>query len=110
MLKELLKKADVKIENEIINNDLSETIWKLPFVYIFERNDFSVSFYAFFIYPQTIRKALLQESLESIVPEIQEENVFGGEAPERFYEINGKRVYLEIDGIPIEQYIQGLNR
>lgn len=38
---------------------LSNTIWKLPFVYVYERSDFSVSFYAFNIYPETIRRALL---------------------------------------------------
>jgi len=32
-----------------------ETIWNLPFVYVYERSDFSVSFYAFQVYPETIR-------------------------------------------------------
>lgn len=36
--------------------------------------------------------------------QITEENVIGQEAPEKFYEINGQRVYLEIDGKPIEEY------
>lgn len=35
-----------------------KSIWNLPFVFVFERNDFSVSFYAFQVYPDTIRKAI----------------------------------------------------
>ncbi len=37
---------------------IRETVWNLPFVYIYERSDFSVSFFAFQIYPETIRAAL----------------------------------------------------
>ncbi len=33
-------------------------------------------------------------------------NVVGGPEPEKFYEIDGKRVYLEIDGTPIEEYFK----
>jgi|SRR3989344_5777057 len=43
---------------------IGDTIWNLPFVYVYERNDFSVSFYAFQIYPETIRRALQAEELE----------------------------------------------
>lgn len=35
---------------------------------------------------------------------LQEQNILGEDTPERFYEINEQRVYLEIDGKPIEQY------
>lgn len=34
--------------------------------------------------------------------ELRTENVIGGKAPEKFYKIAGRRVYLEIDGQPIE--------
>ena len=37
---------------------------------------------------------------------LQERNVVGGEKPEKFYEIGGKRVYLEIDGQSVEQYLE----
>lgn len=47
----------------------------------------------------------LKESLQKI-PVIQIKNVIGGEAPEKFYEIDGKRVYLEIDSQPVEKYIR----
>tara|TARA_Y100000310_G_C20613528_1_gene779331 strand:- start:835 stop:1083 length:249 start_codon:yes stop_codon:yes gene_type:complete len=32
-------------------------------------------------------------------------DVIGGSAPETFYEIKGGRVYLEIDGKPVENYV-----
>jgi len=44
---------------------LTDTIWNLPFVHVYERSDFSVSFYAFQIYPNTVRKALLDRSVQN---------------------------------------------
>ncbi|MBI4447450.1 hypothetical protein HY643_00565 [Candidatus Woesearchaeota archaeon] len=38
--------------------------------------------------------------------ELQVRDVIGEEAPEKFFEINGQRVYLEIDGKPIDQYFR----
>jgi len=55
-LNELVKQA--KIEN---------TLWNLPFVYVYERNNFSVSYYAFLIYPDTVRKALQITEIEDKV-------------------------------------------
>ena len=53
----------------------------------------------------------LDKKVESIAistsPKIRIENVFGSEAPEKFYEINNQRVYLEIDGKPVEEYWRG---
>ena len=46
---------------------ISDTVWKLPFVYVYERSDFSVSFYAFQIYPETIRRALQASGLNGLV-------------------------------------------
>jgi phenylacetate-CoA ligase len=47
--------------------NLDATVWNLPFVHVFERSDFSVSFFAFQIYPETIRKALSRSSLENFI-------------------------------------------
>lgn len=44
-----------------------ETLWKLPFVYVYERNDFSVSLYAFQLYPATIRRALENTELNDAI-------------------------------------------
>ncbi len=46
---------------------ISHTVSQLPFVYVYERSDFSVSFHAFQIYPETIRKALQRSPLISSI-------------------------------------------
>jgi phenylacetate-CoA ligase len=46
---------------------LADVSWNLPFVYVYERSDFSVSFFAFQIYPATIRKVLEEPSLSKSV-------------------------------------------
>jgi len=33
------------------------------------------------------------------------QDVIGNSSGEKFYEINGRRVYLEIDGQPVEEYV-----
>lgn len=42
---------------------IDKTIWNLPFVYVYERNDLSVSLYGANIYPETIKKALQDKAL-----------------------------------------------
>ena len=46
----------------------------------------------------------LEKKLE---PKAEVRNVIGGNKPDVFYNIDGKRVYLEIDGKPIENYFRG---
>jgi phenylacetate-CoA ligase len=59
-----LHRLGYNLEREIEQADIKTTIWNLPFVYVYERHDFTVSFYAFQIYPETIRRALQAEELE----------------------------------------------
>jgi phenylacetate-CoA ligase len=44
--------------SEMTKLGLNDTLWNLPFLYVYERNDFSVSYYAFLIYPDMVRRAL----------------------------------------------------
>ena len=53
-----LKTAGYDIQTMIERAGIGDTVWNLPFVYVYERNDFSVSYYAFLVYPDTIRRAL----------------------------------------------------
>lgn len=62
----LLEKG-IDLNDLIKQNDLEEKTWNLPFVYIYERNDFSVSYYAFLIYPEMIRNALQKPELASFI-------------------------------------------
>lgn len=63
-MQELFAKHNLSFDKEIEKAAIADTVWKLPFVYVYERNDFSVSFFAFQIYPETIRHALQEKSLE----------------------------------------------
>lgn len=63
----LLSKAGIDINAELRKANLNNTKWKLPFVYVYERNDLSVSYYAFNLYPEPVKKALLDKELQTIV-------------------------------------------
>ncbi len=45
---------------------IAPTIWNLPFVQVFERTDFSVSYFAFQIYPETVRRAVGSDEFSAI--------------------------------------------
>lgn len=48
-------------------SQIADTVWNLPFVYIYERSDFSVSFLGFEVYPETVRKALDNRLFEKFI-------------------------------------------
>jgi phenylacetate-CoA ligase len=62
-----IKSEGINIYKESKKANIEDTIWKLPFVHVYERSDFSVSLYAFQIYPETIRRALQHAELEKVV-------------------------------------------
>jgi phenylacetate-CoA ligase len=63
-LKQKLSLHGINLDDECHRAGITDTLWNLPLVYVYERSDFSVSFYAFQVYPETIRKALLASSVE----------------------------------------------
>ena len=48
----------------------------------------------------------LEDKVDSLSPKPITSNVIGNGEPEKFYDVNGQRVYLEIDGKPVEQYFK----
>ncbi len=46
---------------------IKDTLWNLPFLYIYERNDFSVSYYAFLIYPDMVRRVLQNSDFNKLL-------------------------------------------
>lgn len=63
---ELVRLCDnegVDLQQEIKKAKIQDTVSQLPFVYVYERSDFSASFYGALIYPEYIKKALAHESL-----------------------------------------------
>ena len=64
---ERARSGGINLHSEIRKADIENTIWRLPFVYVYERKDFSVSLYAFQVYPETIRKALQERQFEKSI-------------------------------------------
>lgn len=66
-IKDLCSKYGIDIEEEIKKNNLNSKTWNIPFVYVGERADFTVSIYSVNIYPESIRKALEAKHLQNFV-------------------------------------------
>ena len=62
-----LLKNNIDVNKAAIKTNIVESFKNLPFVFIYERNDFSVSYYAFQIYPDTIRRALQSIQLSAVL-------------------------------------------
>lgn len=63
-MREVLLSEGIDLISEARKAGIANTIWELPFVYVYERKDLSVSLYAFQVYPETIRKALQLKKFE----------------------------------------------
>lgn len=59
----IFKANNVRIRPEARRRGIAQTIAELPFVYIFERSDFSTKLYGAIIYPEHVRGALLDPAL-----------------------------------------------
>jgi phenylacetate-CoA ligase len=57
------KAAGVDLDREVRANKLKDTIWNLPFVYLYERSDMVVSWYGGNIYPEHVREAHLDKTI-----------------------------------------------
>lgn len=57
----------VDIDDLVKENHLSKSVWQLPFVHVFERLDLSVSYYAFLVFPETIRRAIVCRAFSRIL-------------------------------------------
>ncbi len=85
-----LNKNDIDIAELLKENKLSDKTWNLPYVYVYERNDFSVSYYAFLIYPETIKRTLQLDNFERILT--------GKFSMKVDYDINGRqRLFINIE-------------
>jgi len=57
-LKEVTKEENIDLHQEVRQAGVGSTAWNLPFVYVYERKDFSVKLYGAIIYPDSIRHTL----------------------------------------------------
>lgn len=59
----LVKKYFGKSLNELATqNGIEQTLWQLPFVYVYERADLSIKLFGFEIFPETIKNAIISDS------------------------------------------------
>jgi phenylacetate-CoA ligase len=63
----LCKESGIDLDKEIKIAKIEDTITELPFVYVYERDDFSTKLYGAIIYPEHIKKGLLQEQFQEMV-------------------------------------------
>ena len=66
-MKEIFKVHKLDLVAMAKKAGIYKTVWQLPYVYVYERDDFSVSFFAFQIYPETVRRALQVPTLDEHV-------------------------------------------
>ncbi len=57
-LEQRLESQGRSLPDLVDSSGIGETVWNLPFVYVYERKGFSVSYYAFLVYPDSVRRAL----------------------------------------------------
>lgn len=62
----ICEKCGINLLSEAKKVGILNTVWKIPFVYLYERSDMSVSFYGANIYPETIRKVLENSDFNKI--------------------------------------------
>ena len=64
---EIFANHGLSLSEEVLKHGIHKTVWNLPFVYVFERGDFTVKLYGANIYPQEIRRALEQDVISKSV-------------------------------------------
>ncbi len=65
-MEELFADHNINLREEASKAGIKR-IWNLPFVYVYERSDMSVSFFAFQVYPETVRHALHEKEFSGFV-------------------------------------------
>jgi phenylacetate-CoA ligase len=63
-LKKVYLNAGKSLTAELEKCKIDRSLWNLPFVYVYERSDFSVTFSGAQIYPEEVRRALLCKEVE----------------------------------------------
>lgn len=66
-VKQKLADCDIDLEKEITAHGLRKYRYELPFVFVYERTDFSTTLYGLQIYPEHIRDALIQAPINKLV-------------------------------------------
>ncbi len=103
-----LSEAGIDVINACKKAGIQDTLWNLPFVYIYERKDFSVSYYAFLIYPDMVRRALQSTRLDKkITGKFTMEVDYDQNGRQRFH-INIECKYSVVDSPELRQTLQNI--
>lgn len=66
-LLEKMKDNNINLHKEALKAGVSKYLSEAPFIYVYERKDFSTKLYGAIIYPEHVREALQHEKLESFI-------------------------------------------
>ena len=64
-IENIFKSEGINLREEFKKNKLENYLYELPFVYVYERSDFSVVLSGANIYPEEVKEALLNKNLKS---------------------------------------------
>ncbi len=78
----------VDMYGEARSHGIDTHTWNLPFVYLYERTDFTVGIYSVNVYPESIKKALQEKELEDALSGKFTMRVDFDEVQNQFLEIN----------------------
>ncbi|MGD0977244.1 MAG: hypothetical protein ABR875_03055 [Minisyncoccia bacterium] len=101
-----IKKSGIDIRTEAKKAGIEDTIWRLPFVYVYERSDFSVSLYGFQIYPETIRRVLLESKFHEDITGKFTMMVKGDQNANQLFEVNIELKLHRIGSKKLEKIIE----
>lgn len=87
-VKKVFKESKINLISEFKKNNIQDTLWNLPFVYLYERSDFTVSIYSVNIYPDSIKKALQEKTLQRVLTGKFTMRVDFDKKQNQFFEIN----------------------
>lgn len=62
-----LKIFDIDFQKEASTADIGHLIYQMPFVYVYERDDFSTTLYGLQIYPEMLREIFFDEDISKVV-------------------------------------------
>lgn len=85
---EVFEKHGISLDDEVVKAEIDKTVWNLPFVFVYERSDFSVSFFAFQIYPETLKKVLIAKEFNKKITSKFTMEVRYSEDGRQIFEVN----------------------
>lgn len=87
-LNEIVKKHSMNMENEISRFKIHDTLLEWPFVYVYERSDFTIKLQGVLIYPEHLREAILDPAVEPFLTGKFTMETKSDEENNQYFEVN----------------------